>query len=71
MEIHENLIPFLLNMKPADAIIFPLVSKQDILKPLPHPFTRTLTPNGDIDVLDLIDPDESRPQVVKPKACLD
>lgn len=58
-------------MKPANAIMFLLVGKQDIFKSLPYPFTGTFTPNGDIDVLDMIDTDQLCSQVVKLKACLD
>jgi len=58
-------------MKPADTVVLPLVSKQDLLKALPHPLAGTFAPNGDIDILDLIDTNQSRPQVVKPKTRLD
>jgi hypothetical protein len=50
----QALIPLLLDMKCANTVKLPLVCKQDILEPLPHPLTGTLMPNGDINVLDLI-----------------
>ena len=67
----QVLIPLLLDMKCTNTIKLPLVSKQDILKQLPHSLTRTLARNGDINVLDLINADETCPYVVKSKACFD
>ena len=55
-------------MKPADTVKLSLVGKQDVLEPLPHPCTHIFTPDGNIDILDLINTNKSCPQVVKPKA---
>jgi hypothetical protein len=66
-----NLVPLLLNVKSANAIILLLVSEQNILKSLPHPFTGSLAPNGNIDISDMTDTNQSRSQVVKPETCLD
>ena len=64
-------VPFLLYMKCANVVMFSLVSKQDVLEPLPHLFTRTLTPNGDIHIFDLVDANQTCPQVVQSKTCFD
>ena len=54
-------------MKSADAIVIPLVRKHDILKSFPHPLTWTLTPNGDVDIPDLVDANQPGSQIVKPE----
>ena len=64
------LIPLLLDVECANAVVLPLVSKQYTFKSFPHPIATTFTPDWNIHVLDLVDPNQSRAQIVETEACL-
>ena len=59
------LIPLLLNVKCPNTVVFPLVRKQDTLEPFPYLLAITLAPHRNIDISDLIDPNQSCAKVVK------
>jgi len=52
-------------MESPDTVVFPLVRKQDFLKPFPYPPTITLAPHWNINIPDLVDPNQSCAKVVK------
>ena len=55
-------------MKSPNPVVFPLIRKQDILKPFPYSLAITLTPHRNINVPDLIDPDQPCAKVVEAEA---
>lgn len=58
-------------MECANTVMFPLVSEQYMFKSFPHPIATAFTPDRDIHILDLIDPNQSCAQIVETEACLD
>ena len=64
------LIPLLLDVESANTVVLLLVSEQDMFKTFPHLITTIFMPNGDVHILDVIDPDQPRAQIVETETCL-
>ena len=58
-------------MECLDTVVSPLVSEEYILEPFPNPPAITLAPRRNVNVLDLIDPDQSCTKVVKAETTFD
>jgi hypothetical protein len=58
-------------VKCANAVVVPLISKQDMFESLPHLIAATFAPDRNVHVLDLIDTDKLGVQIVEAEASLE